>query len=87
MNIVDNYNRTEIQRKYVDHIIGNLSSPDIKRELWTYINNDKNKYSNYSLELEISRDAPKILGDIVNGSLHLQEFVSGGSSSVPDFPV
>lgn len=72
MTIVDDFNRTEIQRKYIDHIVGQMDFVEIKRELWNYINREKNRYSNYSLELEISRDAPKILGDIVSGSLHLE---------------
>lgn len=71
MTIIDDFNRTEIQRKYIDHIVGHMDFVEIKRELWNYINREKNRYSNYSLELEISRDAPKILGDIVSGSLHL----------------
>lgn len=74
MTIVDDFNRTEIQRKFVDHIIGKMDFIEIKRELWNYINHDKNRYSNYSLELEISRDAPQILGDLVTGSLHLEDF-------------
>ena len=73
MMIVDDFNRTEIQRNYIDYLIGKMDFMEIKRELWNYINQNKNKYSNYSLELEISRDAPQILGDIVTGSLHLQE--------------
>ena len=73
MTIVDDFNRTEIQRKYIDHIVGQMDFVEIKRELWNYINREKKRYSNYSLELEISRDAPKILGDIVSGSLHLDE--------------
>lgn len=72
MTIVDDFNRTEIQRKYIDHLIGKMDFMEIKRELWNYINRDKNRYSNYSLELEISRDAPIILGEIVNGTLHLE---------------
>lgn len=81
MTIVDDFNRTEIQRKYIDYLIGKMDFMEIKRELWNYINRDKNRYSNYSLELEISRDAPKILGEVVTGSLHLEEPVSGESSS------
>lgn len=74
MTIIDDFNRTEIQRKYIDHMIGKMDFMEIKRELWNYINQNKNRYSNYSLELEISRDAPIILGDIVSGSLHLKDF-------------
>lgn len=76
MTIVDDFNRTEIQRKYIDHIVGKMDFVEIKRELWNYINREKNRYSNYSLELEISRDAPIILGDMVSGSLHLDEPIS-----------
>lgn len=78
MTIVDDFNRTEIQREYIDHIVGRMDFAEIKRELWNYINCDKNRYSNYSLELEISRDAPQILGDIVTGSLHIS-----GESNAP----
>ena len=73
MTIVDDFNRTEIQRKYIDHLIGQMDFIEIKRDLWNYINKEKNRYSNYSLELEISRDAPVILGDIVSGALHLEK--------------
>ena len=73
MTIVDDFNRTEIQREYIDYLIGKMDFMEIKRELWNYINSDKNRYSNYSLELEISRDAPSILGAIVTGTLHLQD--------------
>lgn len=73
MNIVDDFNRTEIQRNYIDYLIGQMDFMELKRELWNQINREKNKYSNYSLELEISRDAPKILGEIVTDSLHLNE--------------
>lgn len=71
MTIVDDFNRTEIQRLYIDHIVGHMDFVEIKRELWNYINREKNRYSNYSLELEISRDAPKILGNIMNDSIQL----------------
>lgn len=73
MTIVDDFNRTEIQRNYIDYLIGKMDFMEVKRELWNYINRDKNRYSNYSLELEISRDAPQILGDLVSGSLHLTD--------------
>lgn len=73
MTIVDDFNRTEIQRNYIDYLIGKMDFMEVKRELWNYINKDKNRYSNYSLELEISRDAPQIIGNLVAGSLHLTE--------------
>lgn len=73
MIIVDDFNRTEIQRNYIDYLIGKMDFMEVKRELWNYINRDKNRYSNYSLELEISRDAPNILGDIVTDSLHIKK--------------
>lgn len=87
MTIVDDFNRTEIQRKYIDHLIGKMDFMEIKRELWNYINRDKNRYSNYSLELEISRDAPIILGDIVTGSLHLKDIPIKTSSAKKSKPV
>lgn len=68
MVIVDDFNRTEIQREYVDNIVGKMDFVEIKRELWNYINREKNRYSNYSLELEISRDAPKILESSIRSS-------------------
>ena len=87
MTIVDDFNRTEIQRKYIDHLVGKMDFMEIKRELWNYINRDKNRYSNYSLELEISRDAPIILGDIVTGSLHLKDIPTKSSSAKKAKPV
>lgn len=82
MTIVDDFNRTEIQRKYIDYLVGKMDFMEIKRELWNYLNRDKNRYSNYSLELEISRDAPKILGDLVSGTLHL----NNGNTIVCEVP-
>ena len=76
MIIVDDFNRTEIQRDYIDYLIGKMDFMEVKRELWNYINREKNRYSNYSLELEVSRDAPQILGDLVTDSLHLKKSAS-----------
>lgn len=73
MTIIDDLNRTEIQRNYIDYLINKMDFVETKRELWNYINQDKNRYSNYSLEIEISRDAPHILGDLVTGTLHLNK--------------
>lgn len=86
MTIVDDFNRTEIQRNYIDYLMGKMDFMEVKRELWNYINRDKNRYSNYSLELEISRDAPIILGDIVKGSLHLENGDVTGVCTVPQTP-
>lgn len=86
MTIVDDFNRTEIQRKFVDYLIGKMDFMEIKRELWNCINQEKNKYSNYSLELEISRDAPKILGDLVSGTLHLNNGNVGQVCEAPQTP-
>lgn len=83
MIIVDDFNRTEIQRDYIDYLVGKMDFIEMKRELWNYINRDKNRYSNYSLELEISRDAPKILGDIVTGTLHLESSTKKNSKNQP----
>lgn len=71
---VDDGNRNEIQRKYIDHLIGKMDFIEVRRELWHYINQDKNKYSNYSLELEINRDAPEIFDEFYSGSLHLEGY-------------
>lgn len=78
MVIVDDFNRNELQRKYVDYLVGQLDFLEVRRELWSYINKEKNKYSNYSLELEISDNAPVLLDsdEFEDNSLRLKELLS-----------
>lgn len=70
--IVDDGNRVEIQRRYIDYLITHMDFMDVRKELWHYLNKEKDRYSNYSLELEISRDAPEIL----NGQFDYSNFFS-----------
>lgn len=56
-------NRVEIQRKYIDHILGSLDFIQIKDRLRNYLDLEKDKESNTSLELEIRQEAPEILVD------------------------
>jgi hypothetical protein len=71
MTIVDDGNRVEIQRKYIDYLISHMDFMEVRKELWHYLNREKDKYSNYSLELEISRDAPEVLDTEQSCSLYL----------------
>jgi hypothetical protein len=56
-------NRPEIQRKYIDHILGTLDFMQIKDRLRDYFELEKDKESNASLEAEIRQEAPEVLVD------------------------
>jgi hypothetical protein len=60
---IGNDNRTEIQRKYIDQILGELDFMQIKDHLRDYLSKEKDKESNYSLEAEIRKEAPEVLVD------------------------
>jgi hypothetical protein len=60
---IGNDNRTEIQRKYIDQILGELDFMQIKDYLRDYLSKEKDKESNYALEAEIRKEAPDILVD------------------------
>lgn len=61
--VISQWNRQEIQRKYIDQILGELDFMQIKDRLRDYLTKDKDKESNYSLECEIRKEAPEILVD------------------------
>ena len=54
-------NRREIQRKYIDQILGELDFMQIKDRLRDYLSKEKDKSSNYALESEIRKEAPEVL--------------------------
>ena len=54
-------NRKEIQRKYIDQILGELDFMQIKDRLRDYLEHEKDKESNYALESEIRKEAPEVL--------------------------
>jgi len=56
-------NRVEVQRKYVDHILGSLDFIEIKDRLRDYLELEKDKESDSSLEAEIRHEAPEVLVD------------------------
>ena len=56
-------NRKEIQRKYIDQILGELDFMQIKDRLRDYLSKEKDQSSNYSLESEIRKEAPDVLVD------------------------
>jgi len=61
--VIDQFNRKEIQRKYVDQILGELDFMQIKDLLRDYLTKEKDKASNYALESEIRKEAPEVLVD------------------------
>jgi hypothetical protein len=61
--VINNQNRKEIQRKYIDSILGSLDFIEIKERLRDYLDFEKDKESNKSLELEIRHESPDILVD------------------------
>jgi len=60
---INQLNRKEIQRKYIDQILGELDFMQIKDRLRDYLSKEKDKESNYSLESEIRKEAPDVLVD------------------------
>ena len=60
---VSEINRREIQRKYIDQILGELDFMQIKDRLRDYLEKEKDKVSNYALESEIRKEAPDVLVD------------------------
>lgn len=60
---VSENNRKEVQRKYIDQILGELDFMQIKDRLRDYLQQEKDKESNYALEAEIRKEAPEVLVD------------------------
>jgi hypothetical protein len=60
---IDDGNRLDIQRKYIDHILGSLDFMEIKDKLRDYLELEKDKESNRSLQAEIRHEAPEVLVD------------------------
>jgi hypothetical protein len=60
---IDNGNRVDIQRRYIDHILGSLDFMEIKDKLRDYLELEKDRESDRSLEAEITHEAPDILVD------------------------
>lgn len=56
-------NRNDIQRKYIDHILGSMDFLQIKDKLRDYLELEKDKENIKSLAAEISHEAPEILVD------------------------
>ena len=61
--VINQINRKEIQRKYIDQILGELDFMQIKDRLRDYLQKEKDKESNYALEAEIRKEAPEVLVD------------------------
>lgn len=60
---IDDGNRIDIQRRYIDHILGELDFMEIKDRLRNYLELEKEKESNKALEAEIRHEAPEVLVD------------------------
>lgn len=60
---INELNRKEIQRKYIDQILGSLDFMQIKDKLRDYLELEKDKESNRALEAEIRHEAPEVLVD------------------------
>jgi len=61
--VLTEQNRTEFQRKYIDHILGSLNFMEIKDRLRDYLEVEKDHSSNGALEAEIRHEAPDVLVD------------------------
>jgi hypothetical protein len=54
-------NRKEVQRKYIDQILGELDFMQIKNSLRDFLEKEKDRESNQALEAEIRKEAPEVL--------------------------
>lgn len=59
--VITESNRQDIQRRYIDQILGSLDFMQIKDRLRDYLELEKDKESDRSLEAEIRHEAPDIL--------------------------
>ena len=59
--VITESNRQDIQRKYIDQILGSLDFMQIKDKLRDYLELEKDKESDKSLEAEIRHEAPDVL--------------------------
>lgn len=62
--LVHNYNRDEIQRKYVDSIIAHLDFIQLREVLRDYLHTEKNLYSNEDLYDEIVSRGNEYMSDV-----------------------
>jgi hypothetical protein len=60
---ISDSNRKEIQRKYIDQLLGSLDFMQIKDKLRDYLELEKDRESNRSLEAEIRHESPDLLVD------------------------
>lgn len=60
---INDSNRKDIQRKYIDQLLGSLDFMQIKDKLRDYLELEKDKESNRALEAEIRHEAPEVLVD------------------------
>ena len=60
---INEENRKEVQRKYIDQILGEMDFMQIKDKLRDYLTKEKDKSGNYSLECEIRKETPEVLVD------------------------
>ena len=60
---INEENRKEVQRKYIDQILGEMDFMQIKDKLRDYLTKEKDKSGDYSLECEIRKEAPEVLVD------------------------
>lgn len=59
--VINSGNRQDIQRKYIDQILGSLDFMQIKDKLRDYLELEKDKESNRALEAEIRHESPEVL--------------------------
>lgn len=63
VRVLNASNRIDIQRRYVDHILGSMDFMEIKDSLRDYLSLEKDRQSDAALQAEILHEAPDILVD------------------------
>lgn len=62
---INHINREEIQKKYVDALVGNMDFLSIKQMLRDYIDDEKRFYSDEDLKDEILSRSPLIRDEVI----------------------
>jgi hypothetical protein len=62
---INHINREEIQKKYVDALVGNMDFLSIQQMLRDYIDDEKRLYSNEDLKDEILSRSSNVRDDVV----------------------
>ncbi|MEX0598284.1 MAG: hypothetical protein WD512_17485 [Candidatus Paceibacterota bacterium] len=62
---INDINRDEVQRKYVDALVGNMDFLSVQQTLKGYVDDEKRFYSNDDLKDEVLSRSPHVRDEVV----------------------